>query len=99
MDATFATLVYAQLDRGEDMQRWRSRLLAERPDFSGELFSGRWGTGTFLLPQAAAERSLWLDSLEKANLPECATPEQLAGLKIKPLPECEAERARLAGAQ
>ncbi len=50
-------------------------------------------------PAATAERALWLDSLAKADLPLCATPEQMAALKITPLPECDAERARLAASR
>jgi hypothetical protein len=95
-DALFATLVYAQLGRREEMQRWRSRLLADDPNFSAEYFHWRWGQGVFVLPQAAAEQALWLDSLAKAGVPNCATAEQIAASRITPLPECEAERAKSA---
>ena len=93
VDALYAALAYAQLGRTADMERWRSRLLADEPTFSGE--EVRWREGNFVLPQADSEHALWQDSLVKAGLPLCATPEQIAALKIAPLPECEAERARL----
>jgi tetratricopeptide (TPR) repeat protein len=88
VDALYATLAYAQLGRAADIERWRARLLAGDPDFSGERFLRQ--NGGFVLPQAAAERALWLDSLAKAGLPTCVSPGQLAA---GPMPECEAERA------
>ena len=47
-------------------------------------------------PSATAERDLWRDSHAKAELPFCATAEQVARLSIRVLPECDAERAKLA---
>ncbi len=42
-------------------------------------------------------RALYLDGLRRAGLPLCATAEQLARYPgIKPLPECDAERAKAA---
>ena len=46
-------------------------------------------------PTAAAERALVLESVAKAGLPMCATPEQLAEeTDMRRMPECEAERAK-----
>ncbi|HWL67138.1 MAG TPA: hypothetical protein VNS22_02015, partial [Geminicoccus sp.] len=89
----FATLGYAQLGEPEKMAVWRRRFVESWPDYSFERSVSP--TGDFS-PAAAKERTLWLDSLAKAGLPKCATPEQIETLKIRPLPECEAERARQA---
>jgi hypothetical protein len=49
------------------------------------------------MPAAAAERALVLESVAKAGLPMCATPEQLAARPgMRRMPECEAERAKAA---
>ena len=69
------TLIYAQLGRAAELQRWRAKLLEIDPDFSAE--REFWRHGDFLLPEAAAERALFLDAVAKAGLPKCATPEQL----------------------
>ena len=47
-------------------------------------------------PAATAERALWLDSLAKAGLPKCATPEQIAALKIKRSARVRGRAARMA---
>ncbi|HWL70399.1 MAG TPA: adenylate/guanylate cyclase domain-containing protein, partial [Geminicoccus sp.] len=92
-DYLFATLGYAQLGEPEKMAVWRQRFVESWPDYSFERSVSP--TGDFS-PAAAKERALWLDSFAKAGLPKCATPKQIESLKIKPLPECEAERARQA---
>jgi class 3 adenylate cyclase/TolB-like protein/Tfp pilus assembly protein PilF len=84
-DMRTAVLSYAQLGQTADLERWRARLAESWPDYSAELnlATGDFGSG------AAAERSLFLDSVAKAGLPICATPEQLAqNPDIKRLPEC-----------
>ena len=96
VDQLHATLIYAQLGRDGDVQRWRSRLLSANPAFSNEYFHWRWGQGVFVAPQAATEQALWFDSLAKAGLPRCATAEQLAQTNMSRLPECEAVRAKAA---
>jgi hypothetical protein len=51
--------------------------------------------GDCIEPEAAAERSLFLDSHVKAGLPICATPERLAqNPDIKRLPECSKVQAK-----
>ena len=90
-DYLFATLSYAQLGDTAAAARWRDRLIASWPDYSFELTVSPSGD---FYPEARAERTLWLESLAKAGLPKCATAEQVARLKLKPVPECEAERRR-----
>ena len=92
-DLLFATLSHAQLGDPIETARWRERFVESWPDYSFERSISP--TGDFS-PAASAERALWLGSLAKAGLPKCATPEQIAALKIKRLPECDAERARAA---
>ena len=61
------------------------------------VFSAEWGlthNGPFA-PAAAANRALYLDGVDKAGLPPCATWEQLAGVDIRQLPECDARRAMM----
>ena len=87
-----AAMIYAQLGRAEELERWRSRLLARAPDASAELYFDLVGE---FVPAATAERALVVESLVKAGLPMCATPEQLAKRPdIRRMPECEAERAK-----
>lgn len=84
-DMRTAVLSYAQLGQPAALERWRARLGESWPDYSAEL---NLATGD-LPPEAAAERSLFLDSVAKAGLPICATPEQLAeNPDINRLPEC-----------
>jgi class 3 adenylate cyclase/TolB-like protein len=89
------TLIYAQLGRTAEMARWRANL---PPDLTAEgIFSD---TGDFLLPQAAAERALFLDGITKAGLRICDTPELVAKYPdARRLPECEAERAKAAASK
>jgi hypothetical protein len=85
-----AVLSYAQLGQTDGLERWRERLGDSWPDYSAEL---NLAAGDFP-PVAAAERSLFLDSVAKAGLPLCATPEQLAqNPDIKRLPECTKAQA------
>ena len=95
-DLLFATLSHAQLGDAAALARWRARFVEGWPDFSWELAVSESGD---FAPAAKAERALWLDSLAKAVLPLCATAEQVTLLGIKPLSECEAERAKLSAAQ
>jgi hypothetical protein len=88
------TMIYAQLGRPADLERWRSRLLKEAPDFSTERL---FDITCCYTPAAAAERALVLESVAKAGLPMCATPEQLAAKPgMRRMPKCEAERAKAA---
>jgi tetratricopeptide (TPR) repeat protein len=81
----WGTLSYAQLDRAADLARRRARLRDSWPDYSAEVLLGTADFG----PQAIAERRLFLESHAKAELPNCATPEQLARhSEIRRLPEC-----------
>ena len=89
--ALYAAASYAQLGWADELERWRTRTMVSWPDYSFELGiseTGEWA------PSAAAERKLWLESIVKAGFPVCATPEQVARLSIKRLPECDAERAK-----
>ena len=94
VDRLYATLAYAQLGRPADLQRWRTRLLADGPDLSDEWIRWSWAEGMFVLPQAELEALLWRESLAAAAIPQCATPKQLARTGMTPLPECEAARAK-----
>ena len=64
---------YAQLGRKQEAAQEASALLKAYPDYSAENFLS--GTGTYA---REAERDLFLDSIEKAGLPLCATNAQLA---------------------
>lgn len=67
---------------------WNTGWSAER-SFSDE--------GDFLLPDAEAQRALYLESIAKAALPICATVEELAQEPdMRRLPECDVERAKAA---
>jgi class 3 adenylate cyclase/TolB-like protein len=80
-----AVLSYAQLGQTADAERWRTRLWESWPDYSAELFLAPGD----LQPAAAAQRTLFLESHVKAELPICATPEQLGQHpEIHRLPEC-----------
>jgi hypothetical protein len=94
-DALVAVLVHAQLGRTADMERWRVRLVEADPDHSAE--RDFWRYGDFVLPQAATERGLYLGSIVKAGLRVCATAAQIADEPgMRRLPECDAERAKVA---
>jgi TolB-like protein len=87
-----AAMIYAQLGRTAELERWRSRLLARAPDASAEFYFDL--TGEFV-PAATTERALVIESLVKTGLPMCATAEQLARKPdLRRMPECEAERAK-----
>jgi hypothetical protein len=88
----YNVMIYAQLGVSAELERWRPRLLEEVPDFSAERQLGLFGD---YVPDATAERALFLESVAKAGLPVCATPEQLVNEpNMRRLPECEAERAK-----
>src|SRR5688572_28862738 len=87
-----AAMIYAQLGRAADVERWRSRLLARAPDASAEFYFDLIGE---FVPAATAQRALVIESLVKAGLPRCATPEQLADKPgMRRMPECEVEWAK-----
>jgi hypothetical protein len=87
------TLIYAELARTAELQRWRDKLLEIDSDFSAE--RELWRHGDFLMPEAAAERALFFDAAAKAGLPRCATPEQLDREPTwRRLPECDGKRAK-----
>lgn len=53
--------------------------------------------GDFLLPDAEAQRALYLENIAKAALPICATVEELVQEPdMRRLPECDVERAKAA---
>ena len=86
-----AALSYAQLGRTADLESWRARFQASWPDYSSELSISETGDSP---PAASADRDLWNESLVKAGIPICATPEQLARHpNMKRLAKCDAERA------
>ena len=92
------TLIYAQLGKSAEVEQLRASLLAQDPDLSAEL--GFSTQGDFLMPQAAAERGLYLESFAKAGLPVCATPEQVARYTdMRHQPACDVERAKKAGSR
>jgi class 3 adenylate cyclase/TolB-like protein len=85
-----AVLSYAQLGQTAELERWRARLRQSWPDYSAEVFLPR---GDFR-PEAAAERTVFVESHAKAGLPICATPEQVAQRPDMPrLPECAQKQA------
>lgn len=91
-DMARSVMIYAQLGRNAELERWRLRLLEQVPDASAERYFDM--TGEFV-PTAVAERALVLESIAKAGLPMCATPEQLATKPgMRRMLECEAERAK-----
>lgn len=95
-DNLYATLAQAQLGDAGATVLWRARLAESWADYSWELAASE--TGDFS-PLATAERALWRDSHLKAQLPYCATAEQVVRLTIEPMPECDAERAKLAASR
>ena len=86
-------LIYAQLGRAAEADLARKALLAEAPGWSAERsFSNE---GDFLLPDGAAQRALYLESIAKAGLPICAAVEELAQEPdLRRMPDCDAERAK-----
>jgi TolB-like protein/class 3 adenylate cyclase/Tfp pilus assembly protein PilF len=88
-DPQVRAMSYAQLGREQEAAQEARVLLEAYPDYSAEKFLS--GTGTYA---RETERDLFLDSIEKAGLPVCATEEQLAERPdMERLPECEAQRA------
>ena len=85
-------LTYAQLGRKEDAARLVAEVLREDPGFSAEA----WIDNDFYQP-GSSSAALFLDGAHKAGLPICGAAEVAA--KFEPgnrLPECEAERAKVA---
>ena len=71
-------------------------MLEGSPDFSAESYFGIFGD---YAPGASAERAQVLESIAKAGLPLCATPDQIAAKPgMRQMPECEAERSKAASA-
>jgi hypothetical protein len=95
-DDLYATLAQAQLGDASATALWRTRLSTSWPDYSWEFAASEAGDFS---PLATAERALWRDSHLKAQLPLCATAEQVVRLTIEPMPECDAERAKLAASR
>jgi TolB-like protein/class 3 adenylate cyclase/Tfp pilus assembly protein PilF len=88
-DPQVRAMSYAQLGFEEEAAQEARALLEAYPDYSAEKFLS--GTGTYA---REIERDLFLDSIEKAGLPLCATQEQLAKYPaIERLEQCEARRA------
>jgi TolB-like protein len=85
-------LTYAQLGHKEEAARAVKEVLREDPGFSAEA----WVDNDFYQP-GGSSAALFLDGARKAGLPICATAE--AAAEFEPgnrLPECEAERAKVA---
>jgi TolB-like protein len=96
-DLEVLAMSHAQLGREAEAREAAARLMQMEPDYSGERELGEAGE---FAPAAAANRELYLEGLRKAGLPVCATAEQLAKFPgTKPLPECDAERAKAAAAE
>jgi TolB-like protein/class 3 adenylate cyclase/cytochrome c-type biogenesis protein CcmH/NrfG len=88
----YAALAYAQLGRGAEAAAQAAEVLREQPGFSAEA----WVDNDFFQP-GGSSAALFLDGARKAGLPICATAE--AAARFEPgnrLPECEAERAKVA---
>jgi cytochrome c-type biogenesis protein CcmH/NrfG len=88
----YEALAHAQLGRRAETARAVAEVLREEPGFSAEA----WVNGDFFQP-GSSSAALFFDGARKAGLPICATAE--AAAKFEPgnrLPECEAERARVA---
>jgi TolB-like protein/class 3 adenylate cyclase/tetratricopeptide (TPR) repeat protein len=89
-DPLYRVMSYAQLGRQEEAALEVKQVLVDQPDYSAE----KWlnDTGTYARD---VELNLFLDSNRKADLPICATEEQLAKYTdVMRLPECDAARAR-----
>ena len=83
---------YAQLGEGREAAAEAAEVLREQPGFSAEA----WVNNDFFQP-GGSSAALSFDGARKAGLPICATAEVAA--KFEPgnrLPECEAERAKVA---
>jgi TolB-like protein/class 3 adenylate cyclase len=88
-DPLFLAMSYAQLGRTNEMKSSVEQLFRDQPDWSAERHlaeSAKYARET--------ELNLFLESVEKAGLPLCATKPQLAKYPdMKRLDQCEAERA------
>ncbi len=91
----YEALAYAQLGRRAEAARAMAEVLRENPDFTAEA----WVDGDFFQP-GGSSAALFLDGARKASLPICATAEVAAGFEPgNHLPECEAERAKVAASK
>jgi TolB-like protein/class 3 adenylate cyclase/tetratricopeptide (TPR) repeat protein len=89
IDPLFLALSYAQLGRESEVKTSVDRLFEDQPDWSAEKHLS--GPGNYARD---TELDLFLESVEKAGLPVCATLEQLAKYPdMKRLEQCEAQRA------
>jgi adenylate cyclase len=90
IDPLFLALSYAQLGRKSEVNASVDQLFEDQPDWSAEKHLS--GPGNYA---REAELNLFLDSVNKAGLPICATETHLQKYPdMKRLPECDAERAR-----
>ncbi len=88
---------YAMLGRDAEARQAATLSRQMEPDYSAER---ELGEQREFAPAAAANRALFLEGWRKAGLPVCATAEQLAKYPgIKPLLECEAERAKVSASR
>ena len=89
-DPLFMAMSYAQLGRVNEIKASVEQLFRDQPDWSAERHiaeSAKYARDT--------ELNLFLDSVEKAGLPICATEAQLAKHPdMKRLPQCEQQRAK-----
>jgi adenylate cyclase len=88
LDPLFRALSYAQLGSGKEAARDIAQVISVQPDYSAE----KWLSDTGMYARQT-ELNLFLDSIEKAGLPLCATEAQLAKYPdMKRLQQCEAQR-------
>jgi TolB-like protein/tetratricopeptide (TPR) repeat protein len=89
LDPLFRALSYAQLGSCKEAAREVVKVTSVQPDYSAE----KWLSDTGIYARAN-ELDLFLDSVESAGLPICATEAQLAKYPdMKRLQQCEEQRA------
>jgi tetratricopeptide (TPR) repeat protein len=88
----FLAMSYAQLGRAEEAHAEVAEVLRDKPDFAVE----RYVDDDFFQP-GGSSAALFFDGARKAGLPLCASAAEATKLDPKNrLPECEAERAKVA---
>jgi hypothetical protein len=89
----YAAASAAGLDSSDQSRLWRDRALARCPELTAEWHVRQGGTGIGF----GKQRCQLAELMVKAGLQLCATVEQATELRASDrLPECDAERARLA---
>jgi TolB-like protein/Tfp pilus assembly protein PilF len=88
----FLAMSYAQLGRAEEAHAEVAEVLRDKPDFAAE----QYVDDDFFQP-GGSSAALFFDGARKAGLPLCASAAEATKLDPKNrLPECEAERAKVA---